>query len=281
MATDHILSELNLPPLPLVLAFAVEAALFVSLAWPRLRDWPRERVVAALATGAFVSYLIATWPRASFTSVLLLAALGVFPSLWLVAMPRRKWSDLTLVAVLAAVFLSPSFREIYGTGAGVTLGRAMWIRSGIAAFLLVAREPGVGFGFWPSREEWLIGLRYFGLFLAPGLGLGWTLGYLGAPEFRPLQGIGMFFGSLWFVALSEEFFFRGLLQRWIGLPAASALFGLAHLGFREFPNWRHVAITVLLGVFCGLAYRRAGSIRAAMVTHSLVNAMWVGLLGKL
>ena len=117
--------------------------------------------------------------------------------------------------------------------------------------------------------------------LIPGLGLGWTLGYLGAPEFRPLAGIGMFFGSLWFVALSEEFFFRGLLQRWIGLPAASALFGLAHLGFREFPNWRHVAITVVLGVFCGLAYRRAGSIRAAMVTHSLVNAMWVGLLGKL
>jgi membrane protease YdiL (CAAX protease family) len=281
MATDHILSELNLPPLPLVLAFIVEAALLLALAWPGLRAWPRERVVAALAVGGFLSYLFATWPRASFADIAVLALLGTFAALWLIAIPRSKWSDLTLVAALAALFISPAFREIYGTGAGVTLGRAMWIRSGIAAFLFIAREPGIGFGFWPSREEWLTGLRYFALFLAPGLGLGWALGYLGAPEFRPLQGLGMFFGSLWFVALSEEFFFRGLLQRWIGLPAASILFGFAHLGFRQFPNWRHVAITAVLGVFCGLAYRRAGSIRAAMVTHSLVNATWVGLLGKL
>jgi membrane protease YdiL (CAAX protease family) len=280
MATDHILSGLNLPPLPLVLAFAAEAALFAALAWPGLRAWPAARVLGGLAGSAFLSYLIAE-QTFSFLSVVLLALLSVFPSLWLLSLPRAKWSDLLLVFALAAVFLSPAFREIYGSGAGVTLGRAMWIRSGIAAFLLVAREPGIGFGFWPSREEWLIGARYFLLFLAPGLLLGWALGYLNAPEFRPLQGLGMFFGSLWFVALSEEFFFRGLLQRWIGLPAASALFGLAHLGFREFPNWRHVAITIVLGIFCGLAYRRAGSIRAAMVTHSLVNAMWVGFLGKL
>jgi membrane protease YdiL (CAAX protease family) len=281
MATDHILSGLNLPPLPLMLAFAVEAALFLALAWPRLRRWPRGRILALLACAAFLPYLIATWRRASFADLAVLALLGVFSSLWLVAIPRNRWSDLTLLAALAAVFLSPAFREVYGSGAGVTLGRAMWIRSGIAAFLLVAREPGIGFGFWPSSRDWLVGLRYFALFLIPGLGLGWALGYLSAPEFRPLAGLGMFLGSLWFVALSEEFFFRGLLQRWLGLPAASALFGLAHLGFRQFPNWRHVAITIVLGVFCGLAYRRAGSIRAAMVTHSLVNALWVGLLGKL
>lgn len=281
MATDHILCGLNLPPLPVLLAFAVEAALFVSLAWPRLRLWSGERVTAALALSSFLSYLIATWPRASLADIGALLLLGAFAALWLLAVPRSKWTDLTLVAALAAVFVSPVFREIYGSGAGATLGRAMWIRSGIAAFLLIAREPDIGFGFWPSRQDWVIGVRYFALFLVPGLGLGWALGYLRAPEFRPLEGLGMFFGSLWFVALAEEFFFRGLLQRWIGLPAASLLFGFAHLGFREFPNWRHVAITIVLGVFCGLAYRRAGSIRAAMVTHSLVNALWVGLLGKL
>lgn len=280
MATDHILSGLTGVSLNLALAFVVEAALLLALAWPGLKSWPRERVVGALAASSFLSYLIATWPRASFPVIVVLALLGSFAALWLIAIPRSRWPDLALVAALAAVFVSPAFREIYGSGAGATLGRAMWIRSGIAAFLLVGREPGIGFGFWPSREEWLIGLRYFGLFLLPGLGLGWALGYLGAPQVRPIEGLGMFFGSLWFVALAEEFFFRGLLQRWIGLPAASALFGLAHLGFRHFPNWRHVAITAVLGVFCGLAYRRAGSIRAAMVTHSLVNAMWVGLLGK-
>jgi membrane protease YdiL (CAAX protease family) len=281
MATDHILSGLIGVSLNLALAFLVEAGLLLALAWPGVKSWPRERVVIALAVSSFPSYLIATWPRASFSAIVLLALLGSFAALWLIAIPRSRWSDLALVAALAAVFVSPALREIYATGAGATLGRAMWIRSGIAAFLLVAREPGIGFGFWPSRGEWLIGLRYFGLFLIPGAALGFSLGYFNAPQLQPLAGIGMFFGSLWFVALAEEFFFRGLLQRWIGLPAASVLFGLAHLGFRQFPNWRHVAITIVLGVFCGLAYRRAGSIRAAMVTHSLVNAMWVGLLGKL
>jgi len=85
------------------------------------------------------------------------------------------------------------------------------------------------------------------------------------------------------VALAEEFFFRGFLQVLLakrlrsetaGLVAASVLFGLAHLWFRSFPNWRFAIAAAVTGVFYGLAFLKAGSIRASMVTHALVVTTW-------
>jgi len=54
------------------------------------------------------------------------------------------------------------------------------------------------------------------------------------------------------------------------LLVTSLLFGLAHLWFRSFPNWRWVPVAAVLGWFCGRARNQAGSIRAGMVTHVLV-----------
>jgi membrane protease YdiL (CAAX protease family) len=88
---------------------------------------------------------------------------------------------------------------------------------------------------------------------------------------------------LWVVSLAEEFFFRAFLQRVIargthsetvGLLAAAALFGLAHLPFRKFPNWRLAIVAGALGIFCGLSLLRARSVRASMVTHALVATTW-------
>jgi len=52
------------------------------------------------------------------------------------------------------------------------------------------------------------------------------------------------------------------------------LFGLAHLPFRGFPNWRAVSIAGVLGLFCGLALIKARSVKASMVTHALVVTTW-------
>ena len=88
-----------------------------------------------------------------------------------------------------------------------------------------------------------------------------------------------FLGFLWVVALGEEFLARGLLQQWIsnwtgrpgfGLAFASIAYGLSHLWYGDFPNWRWAILTAALGWFCGKAYNEAGGIRAAMVTHALV-----------
>jgi hypothetical protein len=80
------------------------------------------------------------------------------------------------------------------------------------------------------------------------------------------------------VALREEFFFRGVLQEWLdsrtGLVVVSVAFGLVHLPYREFPNWRMAILATVAGLFYGRAYLGARSVRAAMVTHALVNTTW-------
>jgi membrane protease YdiL (CAAX protease family) len=55
---------------------------------------------------------------------------------------------------------------------------------------------------------------------------------------------------------------------------ASAAFGLSHLWYHSFPNWKQAILASALGWFCGKAYERAGGIRAAMVTHALAAAVY-------
>src|SRR5262249_26742277 len=108
-------------------------------------------------------------------------------------------------------------------------------------------------------------------------GSGWTR--------IPVIAVGTFFGILWVTALGEEFLFRGLLQpwlgqwlrnEWVGLLVTSALFGLIHLWMprNRFPDWQFVALVATAGVFYGLAFRQAKSIRASMVTHALTVTAW-------
>lgn len=256
-------------------AAIIELILFATMAvWPR--RVPERWLPLAIAASGVLPYLLLPGDRANWAVLL---AMVLVPSLWFTVVPRGRAWDLLFVATMAAIVLADAFDAIYG-GKLDFLGKAMWFRIGIVAVLFVAREPGIGFGFWPSREEWRIGAKEFLLFLPVGLAVGWALGYLRSPAPEILKGLGMFFGTLWFVAVGEEFFFRGLLQRWVGLPLSAALFGLAHLGFRQFPNWKHVAMAAVLGYFCGRAFQQAKSVRAAMVTHAMVNALWVGVLGK-
>ena len=114
--------------------------------------------------------------------------------------------------------------------------------------------------------------------------LAWAIGWgnFHAPETSwirtPVIVVLYFFGGLWVLALGEEFFFRGLLQQWMigwlrnqwaGLLVTSLLFGSVHLWYRSFPNWRFALLAAVAGVFYGLAFRQASSIRASMVTHAL------------
>ena len=93
------------------------------------------------------------------------------------------------------------------------------------------------------------------------------------------KAAGTFLGIFWVIALSEEFFFRGVLQNWLsewsgspmaGLLTTSALFGFVHLWFGTFPNWRMALLAAIAGCFYGRAFQRSGAIRAGMVAHALV-----------
>jgi membrane protease YdiL (CAAX protease family) len=184
--------------------------------------------------------------------------------------------------------LSRPFAWIYSSPVPVRidiLGHLALIQAGAMAALEIRQVEGIRFGFIPRQKEGIAGVRYFFYFLPVGFPLALWLGaaHLNFTPFLFGKTLATFFGVLWVTALSEEFVFRGLLQQWLAqwtsrphlaLAAASLVYGAAHLPFRAFPNWRMAAVTTVLGLFCGMAYQKEGSIRASMVTHALVVTLW-------
>lgn len=263
-------------------AVAVEAAMYASMARRRWRErWqPRMLIIAAPLSCAL--YHVAL-PAGSLRNVLLLGAMAAAFVLLSPALRRTRHGWAALVALAAAPVLFKAFHPLYPPAGELRmefLGQLMWIRTTLLTILRDWDPPGAGFGFWPEPREWRIGLRYFLLLAPAALAMSLATGFArpawpeGPWPVEALRVAATFFGILWVVALSEEFFFRALLQPRIGLWAASALFGLVHLGFREFPNWRFAAVAAVAGVFYGLAYRTGGGIRASMVTHACTVVFW-------
>ena len=273
--------------LGLLPAFLAEAAFYVLMAFPRL--YPR---VGLLALTGVIPYCLYSVPLGVFrwSALAQVAALALVLSFWYALLPKKPVTDIAFLLLMAAVMLSPVFPTLYGSPLPrlklEVLGALMWRRLGMTAVLAVRGVEGVGFGFIPRRNEWWIGLREYLYFLPCGATLALLAGFASVHPLS-MQALvvapATFLGMLWVVALSEEFFFRGLLQQWLarwtssviaGLLIASAAFGLAHVWFRQFPNWRFAPLAAIAGLFYGRAYLKAGGIRAAMVTHALVNTTW-------
>jgi len=257
---------------------------------------PKTRLAWALTASAIAPWLVysAATGEARVSSVLVLMAIGMVVSFWYIVLPAMPLTDVLFLAVIAAIYLSKIFDRIYLSPIPKlqisVLGHLMLIRTGAIAVLILRGNVQAEYRFIPSRGEWLAGIRYFAMML-PVIALAyWALGLVQwkAHPYGPwgtiLIAAGTFLGVLWVLALSEEFFFRGLLQQWIadwsrsantGLIAASLIFGSAHLGFhRIFPNWRWAILAAILGVFCGLSWRNARSVQAAMITHALTVTVW-------
>ena len=246
-----------------------------------------------LVAGALLPYIVLSLAAHSFSRGLALAAAILVASFWYVGAGPGALADLLFLGFMAAVYLSKLFDQAYGhlnahIALGI-LGKLMWIRLGLMEVLSLRGMKGVKFGFFPSLREWRIGALFYAGFLPVGGAVAYAL-RLGSFHPQPLPwwkfealAVAMFFGMLWVVALAEEFFFRAFLQGMLArklksatgaLILASLLFGLAHLPYRAFPNWRYVAIATVLGLFCGMAMLKAGSVRASMVTHALVVVTW-------
>ncbi len=88
-----------------------------------------------------------------------------------------------------------------------------------------------------------------------------------------------------FVAIPEEFFFRGIIQNLleksfknktkyapvIAILITSVIFGLSH--FYKY-DWRYVFLAVLGGIVAGIVYYKTRKITASAITHLLVDASW-------
>ena len=280
---------------PALAAFLAAYPFYLVPAFPALRNrFAGMRLPPWLLASALLPYLVSALGAVRFAagSLALLAALALSMGLWFRVLPRSPVVDLVFLALVPAVLLGGLLQRIYLPADPrlkdvVFLGHVVLIQMAVMALLVERRVPDSGYGFLPSRLEWRIGALHFLYFVPVGLSLALLLH---AVRFRSpastLLAVPSFFGFLWTVALSEEFFIWGVLQCWLAswtspaaaVLAASLIFGLIHISFRGFPNWRWVLLASVLGWFCGRARNRAGSIRAGMVTHALVFAAWRAFL---
>lgn len=279
--------------LPVLAAFLIEYPFYLVTGFADLRErFAGRNLPLYLTASALLPFLVSCWgngvpPVANFVR---LAALALALSLWYVVLPVHPLTDLGYLAVVTAVMLSRYFDQIYLApypGVEVArLGNLALVHISVMVLLLERRVPNTGFGFWPTWEEWRIGGLHYLYFLAIGFPIGYAIHAMKFGPVAPLWKIaGVFFGFLWVAALAEEFFCRGVLQEWLeewtgsrqgALILTSVLFGLAHLPFRGFPNYRWVVLASILGYCCGRARNESGGIRAAVVTHTLVVVTWRG-----
>jgi len=71
--------------------------------------------------------------------------------------------------------------------------------------------------------------------------------------------------------LAEELLFRGVLQPFIGLPAAGILFGMVHVGGRGFLGYGIWAACI--GAFFGSLMDVTGGLTAPVVAHAVYDAL--------
>ena len=275
-------------------AFLVEYPFYLVTGFPALRGrLERRRLPFYMTASAVLPYLVSCWGTGQFrvTALVQLAALAVALSLWYTVLPAVPVVDLAFLGLIAAVLLGRYFDRIYqapypGVEIAV-LGHLALIQIAVLVLIEVRQVPESGIGFIPGWREWTIGFRYYVYFLLIGFPLGLVLRVMRfAPPAPAWKIAGTFLAILWVVALSEEFFFRGVLQGWIeewtgrrqlALVLTSLVFGAVHLPFRGFPNWRFALLAAVAGWFYGRARNRAGNIRASMVTHALVVTTWRAL----
>jgi membrane protease YdiL (CAAX protease family) len=280
--------------LPVLAAFLVEYPFYLVPAFPSVRErWTGYRLPLFLVVGAVAPYLIACLGAVPFRwmSLVLLAAFAAGLSLWYRVLPANPLTDVLFLATVMAIIVGKYFDAIYPAAPTKDLREGLILlahlalnQTAVMALLLVRRVPDPGYSFLPTRAEWRIGGLHFIYFCAAGVPLAALLHATHLRTPAPLWAdIATFFGFLWVGSLAEEFFFRGIVQQWVedwtgkrtaALLITSVVFGLAHLPFRGFPNWRWAAVVAVLGFFCGRARNQAGSIRAGVVTHALVVTTW-------
>lgn len=284
--------------LPVIAAFCIEYPFYLVPAFPTLRErCAGARLVLFALLAGLLPYCACCCGAIQFEwgGLIRVAAVALALSLWYVVIRPSMVSDLLFLALVAAVILLryfnpifvPAFPQFKDLKNIIVIPHLSLISISVMVLMIERRVPDAGYGFVPSAREWRIGLLHFLYFIPVGLPLALLLRatHFAAP--KPLLQVAMtFVGTLCVVALSEDFFLFGVLQKWIAEWSSSgqaailmtaAAFGLLHLWFggsSNFPNWKWALVAGVLGWFCCRARNQAGSIRASMVTHALVATTW-------
>jgi CAAX protease family protein len=243
--------------------------------------------------------LVYSWGVAGGWEMMLIgAAYALIPAL-LLASSRGKapgtWED---YAALLALWLPVEFRWMYRLfpyppPLTHTLTILVALSTGVAAFVLLRRMPGVGYALgWRRGFAFHFGFNFLALSVI-AIPLGLKINFLHWKPTPPgihaisLSGpVGTLLsavGILLFTAWPEEFLFRGLLQNllsksfrseWAGLTVATVIFGFSHILHAPFPNWRYVLLAAIAGFFYGRAWMKTGSLVPGVLIHATVDTLW-------
>jgi membrane protease YdiL (CAAX protease family) len=168
----------------------------------------------------------------------------------------------------------------------VPFAQALGIVVGIIVFAAWRRFPGIGYRFEFDQKILVTAILHFFLFAVIAIPLGLAIGFIQYSfDFSKLiLAPASFLGIFLFIAVPEEFLFRGLILNWferltarpnLSLMLASIVFGAAHLNNGPMtPNYRYFLMASIAGAFYGLVWQRTGNIAASAITHSLVNTVW-------
>jgi membrane protease YdiL (CAAX protease family) len=149
------------------------------------------------------------------------------------------------------------------------------------AGLAIARpdRPGavvrrLGLEFTPKTILWMVigvGAAIGSIFALGGIIWGLTEVGFEAPEESPLIDDidALLTWPLVFLiplvaSLTEEIFFRGVLQPRVGLIASSLFFGIVHIGYG---TWLQVVAPAVLGLVFGYLFQRSRSLWTAIAAH--------------
>jgi len=255
-----------------------------------LAEWLKPRLTrpftrVAAAALFILPYLVFSIPRGEFRpglcAAMLLAILGLTALLEFV---RAEWVDYCVLLAVALIIEEHVFSSAWPIPGLSGLEKFLFVDVLLYEYLVVRTHIEIGFDFRARKSDFAVGLREFAFYAPIAIGLGFALGFL---HLHQIAGSAAWLAAGWlftlfFVALPEEIFFRGillnLLEKKMGTRAAlvvsSALFGLAHFNKRAVFNWRYVILAAIAGVFYGRSYLANRRILSAGVTHATVDTVW-------
>src|SRR5215813_8662508 len=256
-----------------------------------LRERLRARALRIMLPGLLViAYIIFALPRGDFRlnyAVALTAIPIGLAAMFELSPPASSaitWQDaIALLAIgLPAEFgwLRPAWPQ---SGMGFA-PKLLLVDAGLYAFLVVRGLEGVKYDFCLRRRDLAVGFREWAFFAPFGIGVGFALSFI---SFRGWVVSGWTIAAAWlvtffFIAIPEEFYFRGLLQNLLeprlgrqrALMLTAVIFGLSHFN-KPLPfAWRYVLLATIAGVFYGRAWRDRRRLASSAITHTAVDVVW-------
>ena len=246
---------------------------------------------SALLIVPYLAYAFGTSTYSMSALFTLAFYLAVPTAIILLIKPTEKsisWLD--GLAVLA-LWLPFDFRLIQGVWTwpggigGYAASSLVAVNLGLLLFLGWRRIEGIGYAFRLRLLDLQIASVNLAIFAVIAVPLATMIDFI---EFRgtapePLNIFTSWITLLVFVALPEEFLFRGLIQNflhhWLGkgwpvLILAAVIFGAAHLENDGFPNYRYFLLASIAGIFYGRAYLQSRNLMAPVAVHASVDAIW-------